>query len=74
MEQGPGTGAARATERDCSNQKEVERCRLEQARCRDTILGLRVPEPWEGTAEGAWDGMEDWFKEELLIEIEQTEL
>ena len=43
---------------------EIERCRLEQAHCRDHILSGKPD------ANGAWLGLQDWFKEELMIEQE----
>lgn len=45
--------------RGCSD--EIERCRREQLRCREHILSGRPD------AFGAWLGLQDWFKEELIL-------
>jgi hypothetical protein len=42
-------------------QKEIERCRAEQKRCRDHILN------GGGDLYGAWLGLSDWFMEELIL-------
>ena len=45
---------------------DLERCRHEQARCRDYILHQ------EGSdTDGAWRGLQDWLMEELLLEFPQ---
>lgn len=43
---------------------EIERCRREQARCREHILSGK-PDSF-----GAWIGLQDWFREELILEEE----
>ena len=48
---------------------EIERCRREQARCREAILARDFGP--HNDRFGTWLGLQDWFLEELFIEDQQ---